>query len=99
MCWFLLGEVDTTPPLCLAYLVLFSASLMPFANTATVNDPSHKIALRGGRCRFCPLCLWRSYRSARSSAAEEDAREDLEYYAAEDDESEENYLWETRMPG
>lgn len=47
----------------------------------------------------CPLRLWwwsSSFRSVRLSAAEEDARENLEYYSAEDDESEQTCLPETR---
>lgn len=54
------------------------------------------MARRGGRRLFHRVCGGRAI--PRSSTAEEYAREDLEYYAAEDDKGEETYSSGT-MPG
>lgn len=72
----------------------FSALIRPFSTPRTTHNPSQiwRIVVV---VVVCPLRLWWSYRSARLSAAEEDAREDLEYYPAEDDESEQTCSPET----
>lgn len=78
------------PTPCLRYWCFFRAA-QAILDAAAVNDPSQmRRVMRGCRRSFCPtVSVVRSCRSARSSAAEEDARDDLEYYAAEDDEREE----------
>lgn len=90
MCLILVGGVHNTPYLRPEHWCFFSASLRLLATLRPSMIPRiNRAPWRSSS--FCPLCLWCSYRSARSSAAEEDAREDLEYYAAKDDECEEDW--------